>query len=137
MEHPRIGVGVIIRHLEEEKVLLGKRKNAHGGGTWSFPGGHLEHGETPEACAKRETLEETGVEITNLRRATYTNDVFDAERKHYITLFITADHSSGVPRVYEPEKCVEWKWFAWENLPEPLFLPIQNLLEKGFTPFNT
>jgi len=33
---PKIGVGVMIIN-KEGKILLGKRKNAHGDGTWSFP----------------------------------------------------------------------------------------------------
>lgn len=32
---PKVGVGVAI--IKDGKVLLGKRKNAHGEGTWSFP----------------------------------------------------------------------------------------------------
>ena len=34
----------------------------------------------------------------------------------------------------EPEKCEKWEWFEWNNLPEPLFLPIQNLLKQKFNP---
>ena len=40
---PRVGIGVIIR--KDNKILLGKRKNAHGEGSWCFPGGHLEFNE--------------------------------------------------------------------------------------------
>jgi len=36
-------------------------------GEWSFPGGHLEYMESFEDCAKRETREECGIEITNIR----------------------------------------------------------------------
>jgi 8-oxo-dGTP diphosphatase len=43
IKRPKVGVGVIIK--KDGKVLMGKRKNAHGDGTWSFTGGHLEFGE--------------------------------------------------------------------------------------------
>ena len=74
MERPKVGVGVII--VKEGKILLGKRKNAHGEGTWCPPGGHLELGESYEECAKRETFEETGLQIKNLQFITATNDIF-------------------------------------------------------------
>ncbi len=48
---PKIGVGVLI--IRDGKLLLGRRKGSHGAATWSAPGGHLEYGETPEACARR------------------------------------------------------------------------------------
>lgn len=129
---PRIGVGVIV--LRNNRVLLGKRKGAHGSGTWSFPGGHLEGGETIDACARREVTEETGVTIRNIRHVAFTNDVFATEGKHYVTLYVAADHESGTPRVAEPEKCERWEWFSWDTLPKPLFLPVQNLFAQGFDP---
>lgn len=43
-KRPYIGVAVIV--VRDGRVLLGKRKNAHGAGTWQFPGGHLEYGES-------------------------------------------------------------------------------------------
>ncbi len=131
-KRPKVGVGVWI--VKDGKVLLGKRKNAHGEGAWAAPGGHLEWGESVEDCARRETAEETGIEIANIRYATFTNDVFEAEGKHYVTLAVTADYASGEPRVMEPEKCERWGWFAWDELPEPRFLPLQNLLKQGFRP---
>lgn len=130
---PKVGVGVIV--TRDQKVLLGKRRNAHGDGTWSFPGGHLEFGEEPEDCAIRETLEETGIRIKNLRRSAYTNDIFRKENKHYITLYIISEYDSGTVKIMEPEKCERWEWFDWDNLPEPLFLPIENLLKDKFNPF--
>ena len=130
MERPRIGIGVIVR--DGEKVLLGLRRNAHGEGTWGFPGGHLEFGEPILDCAKREALEETGLRPTDLAYGPYTNDIFELDEKHYVTLFVIAEYEGGIPQRLEPQKCEEWRWFPWNQLPVPLFLPIQNLIKQGF-----
>jgi 8-oxo-dGTP diphosphatase len=59
MSKPRVGVEIIV--VKEGKILLGKRKGAHGSGCYSPPGGNLECKETVETCAKRELDEETGL----------------------------------------------------------------------------
>jgi mutator protein MutT len=130
-KRPYIGVAVIA--MRNGCVLLGKRKNAHGAGTWQFPGGHLEYGESIEACARRELFEETGLSIDSFRLGPYTNDIFEEEKKHYITLFVIADQTSGDARVKEPHKCECWEWFKWSDMPTPHFLPIINLLAQNFT----
>jgi len=130
---PKVGVGVLI--LRDGKVLLGKRKNAHGEGDWCPPGGHLEFNEEVEDCARREVFEESGLEITNIRRGPYTNDFFESEGKHYITLCVIADYAKGTASCKEPDKCEKWEWFSWDNLPEPLFLPLKNQITQGFNPF--
>ena len=56
-KRPKVGVGVFV--FKDGKTLLGKRKNAHGDGTWNPPGGHLEFNESIEQCAQREVLENT------------------------------------------------------------------------------
>lgn len=129
---PRVGVGVIV--LRGGRVLLGRRLGSHGAGTWQFPGGHLEAFERVEDCARREVREETGLEIGPVRRGPYTEDVFAAEGKHYVTLFAVAEAAEGTPEVREPERAAEWGWFSWDALPEPLFTPVVNLLATGFRP---
>ena len=127
---PLIGVAVIV--IKDNRVLLGKRKNAHGADTWAFPGGHLEFNESIEDCAAREVFEETGLSIQNLRFGPYTNDIFTDENKHYVTLFVIADHKAGTPEVREPHKCQKWEWSEWPPKLHPHFLPIQNLLKQNF-----
>ena len=68
-----------------------------------------------------------------MRFATATNDVF-GEGKHYVTMIMIADWESGNPTVMEPDKAESWGWFDWESLPEPLFLPMENLVKQGFDP---
>lgn len=125
-------MGVII--VKDGKILFGQRLNAHGAGSWSIPGGHLECNETWEDCAKRETKEETELEIANPRFVAVTNDIFKKENKHYVTIYMQADWLSGKLEVLEPDKMVKWQWCTWDRLPQPLFLPLKNLVESGFSP---
>lgn len=126
---PRVGVGVIVQN-NQKKIVLGKRKNAHGEREWALPGGHLEFGETPIECAVRELYEETGMCLVNPTELTFTNDIFHASNKHYITIFIQG-YSLEEPKLLEPHKCEGWKWFDLNNLPMPLFLPFDTFLKKG------
>ena len=125
----RVGVAVIIKRAG--KVLLGQRIGSHGANTWSFPGGHLEFFETVEETARREVLEETGLTIGDIKKLTFTNDMFENENKHYVTLFVLADYVEGEAKIMEPNKCLGWSWHEWNKLPEPLFLPIKHLIEDG------
>lgn len=132
LPHPRVGVAVLVQR--DGRVLLGRRQGAHGAGTWALPGGHLEFGESIEGCARRELLEETGLQILSCSLGPYTNDVFEAEGQHYVTLFVLATPGPGEPQVLEPHKCDGWGWFEWSQLPQPLFDPLHALWRGGFVP---
>ncbi|MBI4435720.1 NUDIX domain-containing protein [Candidatus Uhrbacteria bacterium] len=134
-ERPKVGIGVLV--VKDGKVLMGVRlKPEDGTGTWHPPGGHLEYGESWEDCARRETREEAGIEITNVRFATALNDYRTEESRHYVTIFMRADYLSGEPHACEPDKCSGWNWFTWEELPSPLFAPVQSLLVQGYHPLS-
>ncbi|XIH86546.1 NUDIX domain-containing protein (plasmid) [Pantoea sp. SGAir0430] len=128
MMSPQVGIGVLI--FRDGKLLLGQRKGSHGAGDWSAPGGHLEFGESPEACARREVLEETGLQLHSVHNGAFVSDVFPAVNRHYITLLMVAPDASGEPQLREPDKCAGWHWFAPEALPEPLFAPLQSWLAR-------
>jgi 8-oxo-dGTP diphosphatase len=129
---PRVGVGVFV--LRNGLVLLGLRRGAHGAGTWALPGGHLEFGESIEHCAAREVHEEAGLEIDVSARGPYTNDVFEDVGKHYVTVFVLARAPHGHPERREPDKCAEWRWCRWSDLPTPLFPPLAALRASGYVP---
>lgn len=130
-QHVRVGVAVIIRD-ENGRILVGRRKGSHGAGTWTVPGGHLEFGESVEDCARREVLEETGLELISVSKGfASTNDVFVEEQKHYITVWVegVVAHDAE-PQNLEPEKCDGWDWFAGQDIPQPRFLGLKNLMEE-------
>ncbi len=127
--HPQVGIGVLI--FKGPRLLLGKRQRAHGAYSWGPPGGHLEFGESFEDCGRREVNEETGFILSGLHFIDLTNDIFLEENKHYVSVFLSATCPLGQSlQNREPEKIAAWDWFDPGALPERLFLPLQNLLEK-------
>jgi 8-oxo-dGTP diphosphatase len=78
----------------------------HAVGTFQLPGGHLEHGESFAATAARETLEETGLVVGNVKFLTATNDVFP-EGKHYVTVFVTCTITGEMKT---PQVCLFLVW---------------------------
>lgn len=118
IEQPLVGVGVMV--IRGDTVLLHKRKNAHGDGEYASPGGHLEHGESFEACARREIAEECGVEVENVRFH-FLSNIDKWKPRHYVHIGLVADWVGGEPQVLEPEKCDGWGWYPLDALPQPLF----------------
>jgi len=115
---PKVGVGVLI--LREGKILFGKRKGSHGEGEYAFPGGHLEYMESFLDCAKREVMEECGINIKNIRFQFLAN-VTTYAPKHYVHIGVIAEWESGEAEVLEVEKSESWNWYSLEQLPSPMF----------------
>ncbi len=125
-KYPQVGIGVII--TKGDQVLLVKRKGSHGDSTWSMPGGHLEFGESLEECAVREVKEEVAVIIADIAFRAITNDLFETERLHYVTIWMEGSYISGEPVMQAMDEKSEIGWVASDALPEPLFLPLEHLL---------
>jgi ADP-ribose pyrophosphatase YjhB (NUDIX family) len=71
--HPQVGIGIVL--LRGDEVLLVRRGRPPASGAWSLPGGRQELGETAEACARRELLEETGVTAGPLTLIGYVDSI--------------------------------------------------------------
>ncbi|XP_041012739.1 nudix hydrolase 1 [Juglans microcarpa x Juglans regia] len=134
---PRVGVAVFL--LSGKAVLLGRRRSSIGDSTFALPGGHLEFGESFEECAARELKEETGLDIDKVEYLTVTNTLFLEEPKpsHYVTIFMRAflTDPNQAPQNLEPQKCDGWDWYDWDNLPKPLFWPLEKMVQEGYNPF--
>ena len=125
---PRIGVGVLV--WRGRQLLLGKRIVDGENACWQFPGGRLESEETVIECAVREVLEETSVQVKNCRHLGFTDTLFDLGSRTFIALFVSCEYEAGQTRVLEPGKCKLWQWFDYQQLPTPLFKPIEVFLSQ-------
>jgi 8-oxo-dGTP diphosphatase len=67
------------------------------------------------------------VEIDKIRFKAITNDIFEDLGKHYISIWMESEYLSGEPHIAADYEVAEIGWFAWDALPEPLFLPFKNL----------
>jgi 8-oxo-dGTP diphosphatase len=135
MDERKIGVGVGVMILNKDgKVLLGlrsenKEESAFKLSTcWTMPGGKLEYEENFEECATREVLEETGIDLKNIK-VICVNDNKN-EHARYVTIGFLSDNCEANPRVMEPDEIVEWRWFDLDNLPENIYFPSAKVLEN-------
>lgn len=96
-------------------------------------------GESFEECAVRELKEETGLDIEKIEFLTVTNSVFleNPRPSHYVVIFLRAALADPLqePQNLEPDKCHGWDWYDWNNLPQPLFWPLEKMVQSGFNPF--
>lgn len=129
MKKPGVSVAVFI--FKGEYIAFQKRKSPkkHKHNFWSVPGGKLELFEKLEDCAKRETFEEVGIKIKNLKFIGVTNDLVKEAKEHYVTIFYKAEYLSGELENKEKNKCFEVRWVHKDDLPKKLFLPIKNLFK--------
>lgn len=131
MEQMQVKVGVGVLVWKGDRVALVKRSGSYGSGTWSPPGGHVEFGESVLETARRETMEEIGIEIENLEVLGFTEDV--AEVNHYITVWVRSDWASGELKTSDMEFTVSG-FFKMDDLPEPLFISFRNLIDGRLLP---
>ena len=95
---PVAAVGVVV-FREDGRLLLVRRGNPPAQGLWSLPGGRLELGETLPEGARREVLEECGVECEPLEVFHAVDRIFRDEegrvRYHYVIVDVLARWVAG------------------------------------------
>lgn len=116
-----VGVGAMVFN-DRGQVFLSQRgpKAKNERGTWEFPGGGVNFGETLADAIRREFLEEYGMVIEVEALLGVDDHILPDEGQHWVSPTFIARHVSGEPRIMEPEKCAAIGWFALESLPAPL-----------------
>lgn len=122
----RVGVQAIVRR--ERDLLMVQRSRGFGEGSWCFPGGHLEPGETIVECAVRELLEETGVHGEEPQVILVTDPMEIAN--YHMQIGVAMTSWSGDPVVVDPTECRAVEFIPLDNLPTDIFPPSQDVLRK-------
>ncbi len=109
-DRPWVGIGAIV--FRGQDVLLVRRGRPPRLGGWSLPGGAQRLGEPAEAAARREVLEETGVEIGHLSLAAVvdgiTRDEAGLVRFHYTIVDYCGVWAGGEARPGDDVTEVAW-----------------------------
>ena len=107
---PIVAVGVIIR--ENDRIVLIQRDKEPAKGLWTFPGGAVELGETVHQAARREALEETGLEIEVGEVPIILDAVFRDDKGivqyHYVIIDFHARPTGGELRPGSDVSDVRW-----------------------------
>ncbi|HUZ84304.1 MAG TPA: NUDIX hydrolase [Gaiellales bacterium] len=105
------------------RIMLVRRGIEPARGLWDLPGGFVEAGEHPEQAARRELLEETGVEVELTGLLGIWCDRY-GPGGHTINVHYGARPVGGRERV--GSDVAEIAWFPPDQLPEPELIAFPN-----------
>jgi ADP-ribose pyrophosphatase YjhB (NUDIX family) len=123
---PKVAVVVVV--IQDAKFLLVKRAVDPGKGYWAFPAGFVDAGEDPREAARREILEETGLEI----RITRLLDVFPRNSDDGGTADIIIAYAAHITggALHADDDAEAVGWFTTLDLPELVFATTYILVER-------
>lgn len=119
--------------ITDGRVLMIQRAREPYEGLWTLPGGRMEPGERPEACARREITEEMGLVADDLKPVTHVSTGGGAFG-YRIAVFASRIFS-GTPA--PSDEVANWFWCAQEDLTgisttpdmDCVFLRLQELID--------
>lgn len=125
---PKVAVAVCLTrtHEHHEEILLIQRLFDPSKGLWALPAGFIEYDEAPEAAAIRETYEETGLHIHQLKLVNVlhrpdTNGMAD------IVMIYTGISDSWDCHAGDDAQAVNW--FRADALPDIAFTSTQLVID--------
>lgn len=114
-----VGVHLYLQN-EHGRILLGLRHpdSAFGANEWHFLAGHCER-EAAIRCLIREAKEEAGliVDPDSIELVHVVHLIDSPTARPRIGLVFRAHSWSGTPKILEPDRCVEWRWWNPKDLP--------------------
>jgi mutator protein MutT len=104
----------------DKKILLGYKKRGFGAGYWNGFGGKVEAGESVEAAAKRELLEEVGITAQAIEPAGVLEFSFASDPKQLVVYVFHVTAYDGEPKETEEMRP---SWFAASDIPFSMMWP--------------
>jgi mutator protein MutT len=132
-----VGGGILILNNKNQALLMKRGRKANNEvGYWTQPGGTVEFGEKAVEGLKREIREELNIEINVWGYLPHVDHIISKENQHWIAIIYLAKIKSGIPKIMEPYKCDEIRWFNLKRLPKKLTRstsePIKNYLKGKY-----
>lgn len=107
---PVVGVGAIV--LRKGEILLEQRGNEPARGQWTIPGGVMELGESLEEAVRRETKEETGLDVQDANLIDVVDQVHLNKQGrieyHYVIIDYVVTIKPGEPQAASDAKALRW-----------------------------
>jgi 8-oxo-dGTP pyrophosphatase MutT (NUDIX family) len=125
-----VGAAVLI-HDSLQRLLLLQRSDSH---TWGFPGGAVEPGEVIEEAARRETLEETSLEVDDLKLyGVYSGpELFyeypNGDQVYNVTIIYQAHKVAG--NICLNEEHTAWQYFPVADIPANISPPLIPVIQE-------
>lgn len=124
-----VGCGAFILN-DKGQLLLQLRNKAPEKEYWSIPGGRVELFETFENAVKREVKEETGAEVEVIRLLGICDHIIKSEERHWVSPSYLCKITEGEPKIMEPTKHLDMKWFSLDKLPEKITITTQDAVRN-------
>ena len=119
---PKVAVVVFIQRVD--RVLLIQRAIDPGRGKWALPAGFVDHDESPEAAAIRETMEETQLEV-NIEKLLA---VYPKRDEGLADIVIAYSASVVGGTAIAGDDAADLGWFERDNIPPLVFYPSITLI---------
>ncbi len=113
--------------IEENKVLLIKRKYPPFKGLWALPGGKLEDGETVEEGVVREFEEETGLKVKPIKLIGVFSDP-SRDPRGLVSIAFLVERIGGNLKITEESD--SFGWFNIKDLP-PLAADHKKIISRS------
>lgn len=111
---------VVLTMSPKNKILLIKRKNEPFKGRWALPGGFVDPGEDLADAARRELLEETGIEAIETSQIGAFGKPGRDPRSHTVSVAFRFDVPENTVAI-AADDASDADWFPIEALPEMAF----------------
>ena len=115
---PGVGAAVLVRDTEGRVLLVRRGPTSTKPGRWCIPCGYVDYGEDVREAARRETAEETGLDV-DVGAPVYVASNFHDPQKLTVGVWFEGTVRGG--RMRAGDDAVDVGWFALDDLPDLAF----------------